>query len=492
MSFIESLHKSTNKTARTLNGAISNRSTLDPLLDFFSNAGAMRGREADAVSLFNKAFAQEPQLALRCLMYLRDVRGGQRERSVPRAIFSNLEAAAALSILKHVPEYGRWDDLQFLDRSEEIKAKVALFIHDQLREDEAAMAADKSISLMAKWLPSENASSRETRKEALMLAKYLGLKPSQYRKKVVALRKYYNNFLERLMSENRWSEIDYEHLPSQAHRKHVKAFQRHDSERYGRYLVDVKMGKKKINSKTTFTYEIYDLLGLGTYGAHADQTTIDVAQAMWNALPDYTNGQNALVLADVSGSMNGRPMSISTTLAVYFAERNKGPFAGYYMTFTDVPTLTQVTDKGNIYDKLNFVENHNVGYNTNLYRAFRTILDTAIQAKASQDELPQVLYIISDMQFDRAGGQLQGHEETNFETAQREFKEAGYELPHVVYWNVNAIGSDAPATKYDDKVTLISGASQSTFQHVVAGKTPIESMLDILNSERYERITYAE
>jgi hypothetical protein len=155
------------------------------------------------------------------------------------------------------------------------------------------------------------------------------------------------------------------------------------------------------------------------------------------------------------------------------------------MTFTDIPKLVTVSGK-DIKEKLNYVEHNHVGYNTDLHAAFRAILKAALSSNATQDELPQTLYIVSDMQFD---AQMSNSDETNFETAQREFKEAGYKLPHVVFWNVNAYGDDAPATKYDDNVTLISGSSQSTFQYAVAGKSPLQSMLDILNSDRYAKIS---
>ncbi len=205
--------------------------------------------------------------------------------------------------------------------------------------------------------------------------------------------------------------------------------------------------------------------------------------ALWNALPDYTNDTNALVLADVSGSMSGRPMSVSTTLAVYFAERNKGRFANTYMTFTNIPQVVTVQG-GDLYDKLNYVQHHNVGYNTNLEAAFDAILKAAVDAKCTQEEMPAVLYIISDMQFD---AQMSNSSETNFETAQRKFAQAGYELPHVVFWNVNG-GNDSPATKYDDKVTLISGSNQSAFKYAVEHKSPVELMHEVLNGPRYEQI----
>lgn len=471
MSFLDELEKSTGKSARTENGAVAYKSTLDPVLDFFSRAGALRGKESEAIRLFKNAYASDPTYALRTLFYLRDIRGGQGERTLFREILDTLDDETVAKVVKFIPEYGRWDEVPLTPSGIEL-------IKAQLLDDVKQLEANKPVSLLGKWLPSENTSSVETRKKAKKLIAALGLKPSKYRKTVSALRKKIK-LLEQTMSQREWASIQYDKLPSQAHRKHVKAFKRHDEAGYSEYLGAVEKGEKKINSSTLYTYEIYDMVN----GYRVAEDQVRTADAMWKALPDFAKGKNALVMADVSGSMTGRPMSISTSLAVYFAERNDGPFAGKYMTFTDIPEIVAVSG-GNIRDKLNYVERHHVGYNTDLQRAFRAILNAAQKANASQEELPEILYIISDMQFD---DQMSNCGETNFETAQREFSEAGFQLPHVVFWNVNA-RDNSPATKFDNRVTLISGSSQSTFSYALAGKTPLESMMDILNSDRYAQI----
>jgi len=491
MSFINELHTSTNKTARTENGAISNTSTLNPVLDFFSKAGAMRGREAEAFSLFQKAFDADPQNAIRVLFYLRDIRGGQGERSVFRYILKQLDDDFVNKIAHYIPEYGRWDEVPVNQHT------VENLIAKQLAEDKANMEAGKSISLLAKWLPSENA-GKASLIEARKIAQLLGWAGNSqevdlgngtfkrvpslrtYRKNVVALRKYYDNFLERMMSEKRWGEIDYSTLPSQAHKKHVKAFLRNDETRYRAYLESVQKGEAKINSGTLFAYQLYDMVN--KWDVDPDQ--VKAADALWKNLPDYTRGQNALVLADVSGSMSGFPMSVSVSLALYFAERNQGQFKDYFLTFTERSRLQKISGD-TLSAKMSSIEDCDWAMNTDLQSAFDAILNAAKAGNATPDEMPSTLYIISDMQFDEATGR---NDKTNLEVTAEKFKEAGYELPHVVFWNCNAYGNDSPATMYDDRVTLISGSNQSTFQYVVEGKTPMQSMLDILNSERYNKI----
>ena len=306
MSFINELHTNTNKYALTENGAISNTSTLNPVLDFFSKAGAMRGREKEAFNLFQKAFDADPQNAIRVLFYLRDIRGGQGERSVFRYILSQLDEDFVNKIAHYIPEYGRWDEVPVN------KFTVENLIAKQLSEDMENMKAGKSISLLAKWMPSENA-GKASLVEARKVAQLLGWTGSPteksidqttfkrvpnlrtYRKNITALRKYYDNFLERLMSEKRWGEIDYASLPSQAHKKHVKAFLRNDETRYRAYLEKVNSGEAKINSGTLFAYQLYDMVN----GWNVDPNEVKAADALWKNLPDYTRGQNALVLADV-------------------------------------------------------------------------------------------------------------------------------------------------------------------------------------------------
>lgn len=486
MSFLNELHTNTNRVAFTQNGALSNTSTLDPLLDFFSKAGAMRGRESEAFMLFQKAFDADPQSAIRCLFYLRDIRGGQGERSVFRYILDQLDESFVNQIAHWIPEYGRWDEVPVNQTT------VEKIIAVQLNDDLENMAAGKSVSLLAKWLPSEKA-GKASLVRARKVAELLGLvngysevevgdrtfkripNLAPYRRTISKLRKYIK-LLEQQMSAKQWEEIDFSKLPSQAHKKHVKAFYRHQEDRYKEYLESVQKGEAKINAGTLFAYQLYDMVNRGGADASAD--------ALWKNLPDYTRGTNALVLADVSGSMTGFPMSVSVSLALYFAERNEGPFKNYFMTFTTQSRLQKVTGS-TLSAKMRSIERADWHGSTNIQSAFDAILRAAIEGKASEDEMPKTLYIISDMQFNIA---CQSNSKTNFQRMKEKYAAAGYTMPHVVFWNASAYGNDSPATKYDENVTLISGSNQSTFQYVVEGKTPVESMLDILNSDRYNSI----
>jgi len=480
MSFLDELQKGTNKT-RTENGAVTNKSTLNANLDFFSLAAAMRGNVAGAVKLFEKAYHTDPQIAIRTLFYLRDVRGGQGERDIFRAGFNkliDLNEEHAMKVARHIAEYGRWDDVVEL-LSTKLGSLAVDMIREQFAKDSQDMNDGNSISLMAKWLPSGNASSKTRREQAKLLAKELKLVSNSgnltpYRKDVSRLRKYIK-LLEQQMSAKQWSEIDYSKLPSQAHRKHTKAFKRNDEARYTEFLGKVEKGEAKLNAGTLYTYEIFDAVKEGN---------LQAANAMWKSLPDFTNGNDALVVADVSASMQGRPMSVSVSLALYYAEHNKGTFHNKFMTFSAQPQLVDVVGT-TLVQKLHMIENAHWDMNTDLEAVFATLLNAAVASGAKGDDMPKVIYIISDMEFDRCVVV----DESVFNRAKNAFTVNGMTLPHVVFWNVDARNEQAPATKFDNNVTLISGLSQSTFQYVVGGKNPEELMLEVVNSERYAPIT---
>lgn len=480
MSFLDDLALQTNG-ARTENGGASNASTLDAALDFYALGGALRSRPQEFVRLFQAAYFEEPLTALRTLFYLRDVRGGQGERDLFRlglGQLAKLDRATYARNLALVPWYGRWDDLLAGDLSDQI---LDLII-EQLTADRVDMLNGASVSLLAKWMPSENTSSKATVAKARRIIEYWGLTEREYRIFLTTLRRYIG-LLEQKMSAGEWDQVDYSKAPSQALRKHVKAFYRHDQERFEAFLAAVKKGEAKVNTSTLYTYEVFDLLGRGQN---------DAADVLWDNLPDYTQGKPALVVADVSGSMwssaqKPMPLHVSVSLALYFAERNQGAFNGYFMTFSENPKLVKVPSNITLSQKLNAIQTADWGMNTDIEKAFDAILAAAVKAKASPDELPQVLYIISDMEFDACTDV----NETAFQTAQRKFAAAGYKLPHVVFWNVAARNTHLAATKFDNNVTLVSGSGQSTFAQVVAGKSPRDSMLDVVNSERYAALELA-
>lgn len=464
-SLINGMYKNTSK-GLTENGAVTFTRSGSPLLDFYAQAGAMRKRKSDALELFKKAFSEDRLSAVRILFYLRDVRGGQGERELFRTCLEWLGTDVPEvfeKIVGYVSEYGRFDDL-FFDNE-----KCFDIIREQLAKDFKSDAP----SLLAKWLPTINASSQHTRAKARFMAKKLGADEVVYRKTVREIRRKIKT-VEEKMSAQDWKGIDYSTVPSQASRIYKNAFKKHDETRYGSFIEKAITGEVKINASTLYPYQIYKT-------AHNDYSK--TVEALWNQLPDYTQGKNALVVTDVSGSMEGDPMSVSVSLGLYFAERNKGQFKDYFITFSGKPTLQKVTGK-TLLDKMNSIQSSHWDMNTDLQKVFDLIITTATDNMTPEDEMPETIYIISDMEFDCCSP-----EDTNFEFTQKKYELAGYKMPNIVFWNVDSKRDNMPVMKNEKGVALVSGLSPVIFKIAVENKSPEEVMFDTINSERYAKIT---
>jgi len=477
----------------TENLAKTYKSSLSDLVDFFGQAGAIRDRsQQEAINYFTKAHDEDPLLALRCLFYLRDIRGGQGERLTFRRILAYIGDAYPEYIAKnvqHIPEYGRWDDL-FALIGTRAEPHIAQLIREQWEKD----IHSERPSLLAKWLPSRYTSSDATRALAKIVKGYLGLHSAQYRKALSNLRAKIK-IVERDMCAKRWGDIEYERVPSYAGKKYRKAFLRNDEERYREFLGAVERGEKTIKAKTLFPYDLVRLAW-----DRYDQT-IDL---QWKNLPNYCDtDDNALVICDTSGSMfqslNPRPIDVSISLAIYFAERNKGAFHGYFLGFSGESELLQIRGR-NLFEKVNNLSKAKWAMNTNLQAAFDRILNTAITRDVPPEEMPTRLFVISDMEFDQAtsgsGGygwsyhHYQNRSVTNFESIKRKYEQSGYTMPTLVFWNVSARQNQSPVTINDKGVWLVSGCSASTFKNLMKSKAPdaVELMLEVLNSDRYQVI----
>ena len=483
-SLVDAIAEKPSAKAMTLteNGALTRKSTGDAVLNLFSLGGALRSRTPeDRVSLFSKAYREDADLAMKALFYFRDIRGGQGERDTFRIIANALARGNNTSILKnthYIPVYGRWDDLfSFVGTPFEKDAFSLLKM--QLDNDiKVFNEKEKGMSLLAKWLPSENTSSAKTRALATKFRTFLGATPREYRTTLADLRGYLK-VVERAMSSGNWNGIDYEHIPSRASMIYRKAFGRHDPDGYGSYIKAVEKGEKTIHAATLYPYDLVEKVLNGEGDATLD--------AQWKALPDYTSGGNALVVADVSGSMEGRPLASSVGLALYFAERNHGIFHNYFMTFTGVPQLVEVVGR-TLTEKIGNISSAHWEQNTNVQAVFDLILSKAVKGGIPEEDMPRKIFIISDMEFDAAD---HGNKRTNFDAIKAKYKASGYEMPTLIFWNVYARSNQSPV-KFDERgVMLVSGQSPSIFKSVMESKvvTPYDLMLEVLNGERYEQIT---
>ena len=488
---LDLLKEESNKTyTRTENDAATYAGSGSDVLDFFAAVGALRSaKEAEIVVRFTRAFAEDPVRALRTLFYARDVRGGLGERRVFRVLLRHLAAYAPACVEKNlplIPEYGRWDDVLALFGTPLESAAVRL-IRKQLESDLGASQKGEDVSLLAKWLPSVNTSSRETRAKARHLAASFGMQEAEYRKMLVRLRRCIRIIEDHLRTKD--YSFDYAKQPSKAMFKYREAFRRNDAKRYEAFLERVARGNETLHTGTLYPYEVIRPLCHWDSGRGLSAEASRTLDITWKALPDYTHGENALVVLDGSASMYGGgeplPACVALSLAVYFAERNEGAFRDHFITFSRKPRILQI--KGaTIADKISYCRTFNEVANTNLEGVFRLLLRAAVSGGVPQQEMPEVLYIITDMEFDAC---TENASVTNFEQAKKMFAEAGYRLPRIVFWNVQSRRQQQPVKMNEQGVMLVSGCSPSVFSMVVEDRiTPYEYMEKVLASERYAAI----
>ena len=477
----------------TENGASALSSSGAALLDLFATSGALRYRDdADITDMFLKAMAEDNTLATKLAFYTRDVRGGLGERRTARIMYKALAKYYPNIIASNahlMAKYGRFDDLFTLFDSE-AEAKAIEVIANQLKSDMDNMIKGKPISLLAKWLPSVNTSSYKTRKLANKLCAALKMSQKEYRKALSSLRAYLN-VTEVRMSGKDYSQIKYDEVPSYAMRNYSNAFKRNDTDRFTAYIDSLKKGDTTINASTLYPYDIIgkyltnDWYTLDEWVIKPDN--MDVLEAQWRALPNYVTGDNKfLVMADVSGSMAGRPIATSIGLAMYFAERNKGAFANKFMTFSAKPKLVDI--KGNtLFEKIRYMISTDWDGNTDLEAAFDLVLNTAIINKTPAEDMPTSIVIISDMEIDYC---TNAHEWVFYDEVKKRFEANGYQIPNIVFWNVNARHNTFHADMQAKGVQLASGQSASVFKTLIDGvyMTPYEYMLSVLNTPRYEQI----
>lgn len=445
------------QSARTANGMKARKSTASACVDLFFKLGAMRGK--DVTKEFVSAYVEDKDLALRIAQHARDVRGGAGERKVFRDILVHLEKhdpASAKALLAKVPEIGRWDDI-FVFKGKELKTAAYTMLGDALRQGNG---------LAAKWTPRKGPIAAEIRA-------FYGMTPKQYRKSLVNL----TQVVESQMCAKDWDNINFSHVPSLAAARYKKAFNR-NTEAYAKYVAELMKDPKdrtvevKVNAGAVYPYDV--IKGLNSYGYSNNygKTELDLIVKQWEALPNFVGDANVLALVDVSGSMTcpagGRTSSskvtcldVAVSLGLYVAEKNKGKFKDTFLTFSGSPELLHL--KGNIVQKAQQMVKSNWAMSTDLHRAMDKILKTAVAGNVPQAEMPEMLLIMSDMQFN----QCANFDDSAMKMIERKYETAGYEMPKIVFWNLNA--ADNVPVKFDKTgVALVSGFSPSILKAVLA------------------------
>lgn len=464
-----------NQEARTDNGMVARKSTAKACVDLFFKIGASRGK--NITKEFTAAFVENKDIALRIAQWVRDARGGAGERQLFRDVLVYLEKHdkdAAKALLRKVPELGRWDDI-FVFTDKELKAQAYTMLGDALRNRNG---------LAAKWTPRKGP-------VALELRQFFGMSPKFYRKSLVDLTKV----VESQMCAKDWDNINFSHVPSVAHARYKKAFGR-NTEKYAEYVKALVKGDDpivKVNAAAVYPYDVLKGL-INSYGVTFDKTQLDLITKQWEALPNYIGDANVLPLVDVSGSMtcpagghNSKSkttcLEVAVSLGLYLADKNKGKFKDTFLTFSGNPEL--LTLRGDIVQKIDQMNKSKWEMNTNLVRALDKILSVAVKGNVPQSEMPEMLLILSDMQFD----QCARFDDSAFGSIVRKFTDAGYAVPKIVFWNLNA--SDNVPVKYDTRgVALVSGFSPAIVKAVLAADTdqftPEAIMMKTIMVPRYD------
>lgn len=493
-----------NNVSVTENGALGYRTTGKELLDLNFSVASLRRAEPDEIAQrFTKAYCEDKLTAMKWLFFARDVRGGLGERRLFRTILADFamhDPDVVLALLSLVPEYGRWDDLWCL-LDTPLREYVTNLVCRQITLDLSDLALGKNISLLAKWLPSINASSKKTKRYAHIIRQEMGFSERNYRRMLSRLRRYLN-VVEQRMSRNDWESINYEAVPSRANLVYNDAFLRHDEERRRAYLNALKKGEAKINAGTLYPHDIVHKYQMGFWNINPLNETVE---ALWKALPDTVQGcSNTIVVADGSGSMttpvdpNSRvtALDVANSLAIYFAERSSGQFRDTYITFSANPVLVDLSRGKTLYDKLRIALSHNEVANTNIEAVFDLILKTAVKNEMPQEDLPQNILIISDMEFDSCATASRYNTHSIaprlFDEIRARYEEHGYSIPRLVFWNVNSRTGTIPVRENKLGVALVSGFSVNVVKMVMSGELdPYACLLETLNTKRYEPVAEA-
>lgn len=492
--FFNKMEATLNNVGYTENGAQVYKSTKNSLVDLNYFSSSFRALGEDFIlNYWKSAWRDDALLATKWLFFARDVRAGMGERRAFRIIMKHIANEfphIAAAYLEQIPFYGRWDDLVDLIDTPVVNQVIAV-IKKQLKDDLLNAEHPEThckVSLLAKWLPSTNASEKSAR-EAYVIRKGLFMSEKAYRKTLSKLRKILN-VIEVKMSANDWSHIDYEAVPSIANVRYTKCFLKHDEERRRQYLSALERGEAKINASVTFPHMIISQLRNDPYSNNAA-----AYEGMWKALPNLCPDgiSNTLVVCDGSGSMMtqvpgsaSRAMDVSYALSIYFSEKLTGAFKDKFITFSSCPQLIDLSRATSLRQKYEILHRYNDCSNTNLEAVFNLVLTTAIENHLTQDELPQQLLIVSDGEFDS----MVDNTSVNMFTAIAEkFRRHGYQLPRLVFWNVMNRSMTIPVTENENGVALVSGFSPNIIKMILSQKTdPFDVLLEQLNSERYAKI----
>lgn len=475
---IKGLATEENKTT-TKNGSPALKSSTNPIVDMFYGVGSCQDQQR-IVELFEKAYHEDQDLAIRVMLYVRDIRGGMGMRQAFRTILTHMAnkmPKVAMNLIPLVPKFGRWDDLYALFGTPLEQHAVFYWGYHLTKGDKLA----------SKWAPRVKSSNKDKAKK---ITKMLGLTPKEYRKLVAGN----TEVVETLMSDHKWDDINFNTIPSVASARYQKAFMTRVEDRYTKYRDALINGEKgtKINAGAIFPHTVISAC------KHGEES---IAEAQWKSLPDYMKDckYNILPMVDVSGSMgvdisgNTTALEVAIALGIYTSERTAGEFKDKFITFDSTPTFVDLSGLS-LATKVTRMDNSPWGMSTNFNKAFHMILDVAVANNVPQTDMPEIMIVFSDMQFDRAEAGYRGYAQsatpsTNHEQLKLSYESAGYVKPIIVYWNL-AGDPTVPVTSDEFGTIMISGFSPAVMSAVLSMNlddiSPISLVKHAVCGERYD------
>tara|TARA_Y100000310_G_scaffold306934_1_gene348523 strand:- start:1170 stop:2597 length:1428 start_codon:yes stop_codon:yes gene_type:complete len=439
----------------TENNAVQYTTSKNSCLDLFANIGAYRNAPKSMIlERFKDAFEEDPKIATTIVFWARAAREGAGERNTFHTILENLPEEFIGSNANAIANLGYWKDLL---RYFHIPSVVMCYA-------KALLAKDR---LACKWAPRKGQEARQLRDAN-------GWTNKQYRIHL----KDNSETVEQQMSTGNWKDIKYSSVPGKAMRTYSSAYNKHDETRFNDWKED-KHSKAAVSA--SYPHDVIKTVFDGMWIQQDEEADWTLAQKQWDSLTDYVKeGENILPMSDVSGSMSGLPMLVSVSLGMYLAAKNKGQFNNTFLTFSARPELVKLT--GSLERDLPTIANANWDMNTDFEKAFKSILDTAIAFNVPQEDMPTMLLVLSDMQFDQSQN---GRNRPHFQLMKEDYEEAGYTLPKLVFWNLRASScTGSPARTDDSNVALVSGFSPVLMKAILAVEdfNPMDVMIEALTA----------
>lgn len=495
----------TGVSCRTENGALSFPTTDDARLDLFFKT--VRGiNVTDLYQLIEKSWEISKRDTLRTMFYVRDCRGGKGEKKIFWHFMIWLwdnHREYFINNMHCVPHYGSFKDLKRIMESHDedgslmcvartavggaLSKTVISFWCDVIKKDTESMDSGNPISLAAKWIPIQ-----DTR-----FCKEMGLTHKNFRKAIRALRDKLD-IVECKMSANEWEKITFERVCSLSMKKYSSSFKKHCEERFSEYLKSVKKGEKKMNVSQLYPSDISRELLNEPTAASCDEETLNIA---WEQLLLKTRknlSSKFLCVVDTSGSMNGMPLQVAVSLGLFLSELYpESTFYRKFITFSNSPKL-QTAEGNTLKERIMNISKSEWSMNTDLQKVFDLVLSSS-----KPEDHPDVLIILSDMQFDEAvkenrsqcwGIQEEENEKkeelTNLAAIEEKYKKAGIKRPKLIFWNLREGTVDFPANTSTPNCALVSGYSPSILETLLdtGDITPMNVFRRTIDSYRYDMV----